>query len=126
MRADSLLCHYTELLAAHDITASMSRVGNPYDNAKAERFMRTLKTEQVDGTLYRDRLEAAAASAPSSSRSTTPSACPPRSAIEPRLSSRRGIGQTCCRTWATLRSLGAPRRPRPITDLTNNEGNARK
>lgn len=45
---------YTEVLAAHDITASMSRVGNPYDNAKAERFMRTLKTEQVDGTLYRD------------------------------------------------------------------------
>jgi putative transposase len=45
---------YTELLAAHDITPSMSRVGNPYDNAKAERFMRTLKTEQVDGTLYRD------------------------------------------------------------------------
>jgi transposase InsO family protein len=45
---------YTELLAAYKITASMSRVGNPYDNAKAERFMRTLKTEQVDGTLYRD------------------------------------------------------------------------
>jgi putative transposase len=49
---------YTDLLAAYDITASMSRVGNPYDNAKAERFMRTLKTEQVDGTRYRDRQEA--------------------------------------------------------------------
>lgn len=45
---------YTELLAAYRITASMSRLGNPYDNAKAERFMRTLKTEQVDGMLYRD------------------------------------------------------------------------
>jgi len=45
---------YTEVLAAYKITASMSRIGNPYDNAKAERFMRTLKTEQVDGTLYRD------------------------------------------------------------------------
>src|SRR5215470_15972508 len=44
---------YTELLAAHHITPSMSRIGNPYDNAKAERFMRTLKTEQIDGTLYR-------------------------------------------------------------------------
>ncbi len=44
---------YTEVLAAYKITASMSRVGNPYDNAKAERFMRTLKQEQVDGTLYR-------------------------------------------------------------------------
>jgi transposase InsO family protein len=49
---------YTELLAEHGITASMSRVGNPYDNAKAERFMRTLKTEQIDGTLYRDRRQA--------------------------------------------------------------------
>src|SRR5262249_27839785 len=49
---------YSEILAAHGITPSMSRVGNPYDNAKAERFMRTLKTEQIDGTLYRDRHEA--------------------------------------------------------------------
>jgi putative transposase len=45
---------YTEVLAAYEISASMSRIGNPYDNAKAERFMRTLKEEQVDGTLYRD------------------------------------------------------------------------
>jgi transposase InsO family protein len=45
---------YTELLTAYKIVASMSRIGNPYDNAKAERFMRTLKTEQIDGTLYRD------------------------------------------------------------------------
>jgi putative transposase len=26
---------------------SMSRKGNPYDNAKAESFMKTLKTEEV-------------------------------------------------------------------------------
>ena len=32
----------------------MSRVGNPYDNAKAERFMRTCKEEEVDGSDYRD------------------------------------------------------------------------
>src|SRR5438067_1845670 len=32
----------------------MSRIGNPYDNAKAESFMKTLKHEQVDGTKYRD------------------------------------------------------------------------
>lgn len=30
----------------------MSRKGNPYDNAKAESFMKTLKTEQVDGRSY--------------------------------------------------------------------------
>jgi putative transposase len=50
---------YTELLAAHGIAASMSRVGNPYDNARAESFMKTLKGEEVDGRLYRDRNEAA-------------------------------------------------------------------
>jgi hypothetical protein len=32
----------------------MSRRGNPYDNARAERFMRTLKEEEVNGTAYRD------------------------------------------------------------------------
>ena len=32
----------------------MSRVGNPYDNAKAESFMKTLKTEEVDAKAYLD------------------------------------------------------------------------
>lgn len=36
---------YTKLLEAHGITTSMSRAGNPYDNAKAESFMKTLKAE---------------------------------------------------------------------------------
>jgi len=45
---------YATLLEAHGIRASMSRIGNPYDNAKAERFMRTLKEEEVDGRDYRD------------------------------------------------------------------------
>jgi len=49
---------YKKLLEAHGIAASMSRVGNPYDNAKAESFMKTLKAEEVDGRLYRDRREA--------------------------------------------------------------------
>ncbi len=45
---------YAALLAQHDIVASMSRVGNPYDNAKAESFMKTLKQEEVNGQTYRD------------------------------------------------------------------------
>ena len=49
---------YTKLLAAHGIAASMSRVGNPYDNAKAESFMKTLKVEEVDGRLYCNLKEA--------------------------------------------------------------------
>jgi transposase InsO family protein len=44
---------YSALLAAHDIQPSMSRIGNPYDNAKAESFMKTLKQEEVDGRSYR-------------------------------------------------------------------------
>jgi putative transposase len=45
---------YSARLEAHDIQPSMSRIGNPYDNAKAESFMKTLKQEEVDGRAYRD------------------------------------------------------------------------
>jgi putative transposase len=45
---------YAVRLEAHDIKPSMSRIGNPYDNAKAESFMKTLKQEEVDGRSYRD------------------------------------------------------------------------
>jgi len=45
---------YTTVLDRHGIQASMSRVGNPYDNARAESFMKTLKQEEVDGRDYRD------------------------------------------------------------------------
>lgn len=38
---------YVSVLQEHGIRISMSRTGNPYDNAKAERFMRTLKYEEV-------------------------------------------------------------------------------
>ena len=49
---------YTGILEAHGIQPSMSRVGNPYDNAKAESFMKTLKHEEVDGRDYRDLSQA--------------------------------------------------------------------
>ena len=51
---------YTAILRAHDIQPSMSRVGNPYDNAKAESFMKTLKQEEVDGSAYRQAADARA------------------------------------------------------------------
>ena len=38
---------YVKVLGQNKITISMSRVGNPYDNAIAERFMRTLKYEEI-------------------------------------------------------------------------------
>jgi len=43
---------YRELLAVHGIAGSMSRRGNPYDNAKAESFMKTLKVEAVYLAAY--------------------------------------------------------------------------
>ncbi len=61
--ADSLIHHsdrgvqyacgdYAERLQARGVALSMSRVGNPYDNAKAESFMKTLKAEEVNGKAY--------------------------------------------------------------------------
>ena len=43
---------YRELLAAHGIVGSMGRRGNPYDNAKAESFMKTMKVEAVYPMAY--------------------------------------------------------------------------
>jgi putative transposase len=45
---------YTQLLREHKIQISMSRRGNPYDNAQAESFMKTLKYEEVYRSDYRD------------------------------------------------------------------------
>jgi putative transposase len=39
---------YREALTAHGLVGSMGRRGSPYDNAKAESFMKTLKVEAVD------------------------------------------------------------------------------
>lgn len=46
---------YIELLQAHGLLPSMSRPGNPYDNAKCESFMKTLKHEQIYAERYCDR-----------------------------------------------------------------------
>jgi len=51
---------YVSLLFKHQIRISMSRTGNPYDNAKAERFMRTLKYEEVYLSDYQNLAEARA------------------------------------------------------------------
>jgi putative transposase len=43
---------YRAMLARHGLRGSMGRRGNPYDNAKAESFMKTLKVERVYITDY--------------------------------------------------------------------------
>jgi putative transposase len=51
---------YTDLLKEHGIDISMSRKGNPWDNAACESFIKTLKYEEVYRSEYRDLAEARA------------------------------------------------------------------
>ena len=45
---------YVQKLQEAGIVISMSRPGNPWDNAWAESFMKTLKGDEVDGRRYRN------------------------------------------------------------------------
>jgi putative transposase len=45
---------YINLLRKRGATCSMSRVGNPYDNARCESFLKTLKQEEIYCREYRD------------------------------------------------------------------------
>ena len=51
---------YTAILKQYGIQISMSRTGNPWDNAACESFMKTLKCEEVYGSEYRDLPDAVA------------------------------------------------------------------
>ena len=52
---------YTDLLKENGMVISMSRKGNPWDNAACESFMKTLKYEEVHRNEYRDLAEARSA-----------------------------------------------------------------
>jgi len=49
---------YIEMLQQHGVAISMSRKGNPFDNAACESFLKTLKQEEVYRNEYRDFYEA--------------------------------------------------------------------
>ena len=51
---------YTDLLKQHEIRISMSRKASPWDNARCEAFIKTLKHEEVYRCEYRDLLDARA------------------------------------------------------------------
>src|SRR5215210_293795 len=117
---------YRKLLAEHKLAGSMARRGNPYDNAKAESFMKTLKVEAVypmalrdlrgrrgrPAALHRSRLQCS----PAALSSRLPQSRPLRGSTRPApgqnrsmmLSTARGALQTLaiqhtrsCRSWPT-------------------------
>ncbi|MCP5205005.1 MAG: IS3 family transposase [Pseudomonadales bacterium] len=51
---------YRELVEESGLTRSMSRKGNPLDNASVESYFHTLKAELVHQVSFRDRIEATA------------------------------------------------------------------
>ena len=60
-RGSQYACHeYRDLLREYGIEASMSRKGNPYDNATMESFFGTIKTEEIRDQVYPSRLTARA------------------------------------------------------------------
>ena len=50
---DNAAVDYRRELAKHSLKGSMGRRGNPYNNAKAESFMKTLKVEEVYLSQYK-------------------------------------------------------------------------
>ena len=60
-RGSQYACYeYRDLLRDFGINASMSRKGNPYDNATMESFFGTMQTEEVQGQVYPSRRAARA------------------------------------------------------------------
>jgi putative transposase len=72
---------YTDLLKTNGIEISVSREGNPWDNAACESFMKTLKYEEVHRSEYRDLAEARASIAEFLDKIYTRNGFTPHSAI---------------------------------------------
>jgi putative transposase len=68
---------YTQRLEDNGFQISMSRKGNPYDNAQAESFMKTFKCEEVYLQKYRDKEHALASIQDFLDEVTIPHVCIP-------------------------------------------------
>ena len=64
------LTEYGNVLDKHRIIASMSRLANPWDNAKCESFMKTLKQEEIQANNI-EILNTCGRTSPSLSTATT-------------------------------------------------------
>jgi transposase InsO family protein len=90
---------YTDLVNENGIEISMSRKGNPWDNAACESFMKTLKYEEVHRNEHRTSTRHGPQSEYSSTRFITRNAFIPRSAI--------------CRRWS-LKPTSSHNKRRPL------------
>jgi len=112
---------YLTLLAEHGVQPSMSRVGNPYDNAKAESFMKTLKQEQVLGNAWRDLDAMRTDLATFFELPTTTSGCIPRWTIKPQPPSSSSYCVPDCRSFYRAgcgRGANRPLAPDPTPRFT--------
>jgi putative transposase len=90
---------YTTQLEQHGIRISLSRLATPYDNARAESFMKTLKYEEVYRTEYRDLEKPGLRSSSFWKKSTTSSVCIRRWAIVRRWSSNAAYDPCQRQPW---------------------------
>jgi putative transposase len=90
---------YRKKLSDYNIQGSMGRRGNPYDNAKAESFMKTLKVEAVYPMDMRPSATSRTICPSSSRRCTTGGGYIRRWVIE----ARRSLRNTTPASWSKLR-----------------------
>ena len=62
---------YNQELDDHDVLASIGSVGDAYDNAMAESFVDSFKTELIADRVWRNRRSSSSRSSPTSAGSTT-------------------------------------------------------
>jgi transposase InsO family protein len=100
---------YTQTLADHHVLASVGSVGDAYDNALAESFVDSFKTELIADRVWQTR---SSSSSPSSSTSAgTTMAASTRASATCRRASTNSAGTPRTRRSRRIRVSNHPRRP---------------
>jgi len=102
---------YTQTLADHDLLASVGSVGEAYDNALADSFLDSFKTELITDRIWRRARSSSSPSSTTSAGSTT-SRYTNRAATSPRSSTNSTTSTStpqprCARPTGSLRETAA-------------------